>query len=327
MRSRVLFALALALPAARALHARPLLPAELGALAYRGFCVVPSWVPRADVERIRSDVLATQKHGLLRTATVGNGQRVRTDESIRRSQMCSLIPGPPSRVGCLETRMQLTAAVERLRAELSGTPELSGLLQELTPFQTELAYLHYPPEGYYTRHLDVSATNAGWDRLGRSRADGTSLERWERRRTISMLLYLNSDWDVDRWGGQLRIFSGSAELSAPAAREHASSRSAGGATSALAELPRMLPNLEERCVDVAPEGGTLVLMRSELIEHEVVTTQRQRQCVVGWFRTVRRAAAATVIVGGGELVSSSSLSDVMTTTTVSSSVAQFELLQ
>ena len=72
-----------------------------------------------------------------------------------------------------------------------------------------------------------------------------------------MLLYLNSPWDR-AWGGELRVYE-------PSPAEEA----------------------EERHVDVVPEGGTLVLMRSDRVPHEVRTTHRPRQCIVGWFRSMR----------------------------------------
>ena len=70
-----------------------------------------------------------------------------------------------------------------------------------------------------------------------------------------MLLYLDSGWDP-AWGGQLRIFEG------------------------------MEGGQAEAQVDVVPEGGTLGLMRSDLVTHEVLRTERARTCLVGWFRTL-----------------------------------------
>ena len=72
-----------------------------------------------------------------------------------------------------------------------------------------------------------------------------------------MLLYLEDPiWDPS-WGGQLRIFEPSTD-------------EAG----------------EERVVDIQPDGGTLVLMRSDRVPHEVLETRRTRRCLVGWFRTL-----------------------------------------
>ena len=72
-----------------------------------------------------------------------------------------------------------------------------------------------------------------------------------------MLLYLDTGWDAE-WGGCLRVFE-----------EHGAAEEAE----------------EEKFVDIVPEGGTLVLMRSDRVPHEVLETRRARTCVVGWFRT------------------------------------------
>ncbi|EOD05694.1 procollagen-proline dioxygenase-like protein [Emiliania huxleyi CCMP1516] len=68
-------------------------------------------------------------------------------------------------------------------------------------------------------------------------------------REVSLLLYLDPVWRPD-WGGALRIFAKPAP------------------------------------VDVQPEAGTLVLMHSPLLEHEVLETSRARHCVVGWLCSV-----------------------------------------
>lgn len=44
-------------------------------------------------------------------------------------------------------------------------------------------------------------------------------------------------------------------------------------------------DVEEDHVDVLPESGLLVLFDSKKLWHEVRPTQRERACLVGWFRT------------------------------------------
>jgi len=75
------------------------------------------------------------------------------------------------------------------------------------------------------------------------------------RRAVSFLVYLNEGWKSTD-GGALRIY-GSRE------------------------------NEQERHVDVQPEAGTLVMFRSDTVAHEVLTTHRRRQCIVGWFLITR----------------------------------------
>lgn len=77
------------------------------------------------------------------------------------------------------------------------------------------------------------------------------------QREVSLLLYLDAGWQ-EQWGGALRIYASSSN---------------DGATT----------------TDVAPEAGTLVLMRSACTEHEVLETARPRHCLVGWFRSPRHA--------------------------------------
>lgn len=69
-------------------------------------------------------------------------------------------------------------------------------------------------------------------------------------RRISCICYLNESWKTDD-GGQLRIY-----------------------------LPR---EGKEEMVDVLPQGGQLVLLRSELLEHEVLTAHRDRYSITGWL--------------------------------------------
>ena len=92
-------------------------------------------------------------------------------------------------------------------------------------------------------------------------AHGGWLDGGRVRREVSVLLYLDEGWEASM-GGALRI--------------HRDDETADG---------EPLPP-----IDVLPEAGTLVLLRSDAIAHEVLPTRRQRTGVVGWLRTTRRAA-------------------------------------
>jgi SM-20-related protein len=74
------------------------------------------------------------------------------------------------------------------------------------------------------------------------------------RRSISFICYLPDPepaWTPDD-GGQLRVFS--------------------------SDVPG------SDFVDLLPESGSLVLFDSKSVWHEVMPTQRERACLVGWFR-------------------------------------------
>lgn len=74
------------------------------------------------------------------------------------------------------------------------------------------------------------------------------------RRTLSCILYLNANWQPAD-GGALRIY--------------------------------VDPSDRWQCVEVAPQGGTLVTFLSARFEHEVMPARRERLSLTGWFR--RRA--------------------------------------
>jgi SM-20-related protein len=68
------------------------------------------------------------------------------------------------------------------------------------------------------------------------------------RRVISTVLYLNDAWGPED-GGELRLW------------------------------------LDQRFVDVPPQGGTLVAFASDRFPHEVRPARRERLSLTGWFRT------------------------------------------
>ena len=91
-------------------------------------------------------------------------------------------------------------------------------------------YAYYPVGGFYKKHID------------RFSQDDT--------RTISMVLYLNSEWKESD-GGQLRIHH---------------------------------PDLSNGMTDISPLGGRLVCFLSSQIEHEVLPATRIRRSFAGWWK-------------------------------------------
>ena len=234
-----------------------LAPAALAELSRSGFCVVPQWLSPAATEAVLLDTQSCDAAGLPRRAGVRAVHAI--DDDTRRSSILPLYPPPRPSAGSVDVRLALSEAVRRLGDQLeAGLPGLPAL----SPFGTELAYLFYPAGGFYLRHIDVPATRAGWTPLGRSPEDGGSFSGAATRREVSMLLYLHANWDR-AWGGSLRI----------------SVRDEGGGGDE--------EQGTESYVDVVPEGGTLVLMRSDRVPHEVLETRRPRNCLVGWFRQER----------------------------------------
>lgn len=117
---------------------------------------------------------------------------------------------------------QLLDGLEALRLELNRDLQL-GL------FELEAHYARYPAGAAYKRHTDQPQ--------GRG------------RRRMSLVIYLNEDWDA-ACGGQLRLHGG-----------HAGP------------------------VDVLPLAGRLVCFLSQGREHEVLPSTRVRWSVTGWLLT------------------------------------------
>lgn len=242
------------------LPARPISEPALASLAERGWCMIPEWLDPPSVAAILSDAEALDAI-CAREAGVGSREGRDVDTQVRNSRLCALYPPPPPSAGCIDTRMALYGAADSLRAELQTA--VSPSLPELHHFQTELSYLSYPEGGFYKRHLDVPRTNGGWylrSRRPEHGGSGTGV-----RRAVSFILYLDSPWRAE-WGGALRIF----EQDRP------------GSAAPGAPVP---PSARESHTDVVPHGGTLVILRSDRVEHEVLATRRPRRCLVGWFRT------------------------------------------
>ena len=239
----------------------PLPSAALRSLRDSGFCAIPNFLSPISTRAVFDDALLCEEAGLPRSAGIGSARgagkagAIRQNEAVRRSSMLTLYPPPTNSVGHGDTRDALIQCINAVRTQLETAPELQGLLPPLAPFHTELAYLFYPEGGRYLRHMDVPSRRGGWSPIGRDAEDGGSFSQAALRREISLLLYLNSDWDTAAWGGALRIWESS--------------------------------EAEEHMVDIAPEGGTLVLMRSDRVPHEVLETTRPRHCVVGWLRALR----------------------------------------
>ena len=82
----------------------------------------------------------------------------------------------------------------------------------------------------------------------------------ERARVVSLIAYLNADWTSGD-GGELVIWAGNGE---------------GGSVQ-----------------EVMPLAGTMVLMLSEEIPHEVRVAHRERRAVAGWFRVNAFSAQPT----------------------------------
>lgn len=96
-------------------------------------------------------------------------------------------------------------------------------------FSFESHFAHYAEGDFYKKHLDAF--------------------KGEANRVLSLVVYLNADWQPDD-GGELVIYNENGE-----------------------KLRRVSPDL-----------GTVVVFLSEEFPHEVLPAQRDRYSIAGWFR-------------------------------------------
>lgn len=286
------FTVAFLCPALRAVSSSPgstrctslLTEANLHALSTAGFCIAPGCVDASLTGAIRRDILDLDAAGATRMAAVGSRGNVALDQTVRRSRSRALFPPPPVHVGNASLRRELLAFLEALRLQLNAAiadGRLRGVLH-LAPFETEASYLSYDAGGYYKAHLDVPRYGNGWLPASRRPEDGTSLRRWERRREVSVLLYVNEAWCVESMGGALRIHSPASD-EAGESPDHGVAASGGVTRAAAADAAAFH--------DIEPRDGTLVVMRSPCVKHEVLTSAMPRQCVAAWFAALRSDGA------------------------------------
>ncbi|MEH6485535.1 MULTISPECIES: 2OG-Fe(II) oxygenase [Pseudomonas] len=188
-------------------------------LATQGWSLLPGFADQTLTAELAQECRARVKNGALSPARVGRGAGQEIREAIRGDQIEWLEPGQSTPT---DAYLQL---IDGLRLALN-----QQLFLGLDSYESHFAF--YPAGAFYKKHLD------------RFRDDD--------RRTVSVVLYLNEQWQDD-FGGELRLY---------------------------------LPDGETR--DVRPEAGSLVVFMSADMPHEVLPATRERLSLAGWFR--RRGA-------------------------------------
>jgi SM-20-related protein len=158
-----------------------------------------------------------QNTGEFRPAAVGQqaGKQILTE--IRGDQICWL-----AEENLLPAEVAYFAKIQSLIEYFNRTCYL-GLLD------AEFHYAEYPVGTFYKRHLDRFKTDS--------------------RRKLSVICYLNEDWQADE-GGQLILYPS-----------------------------------ENQIESILPMGGRLVCFESDKLEHEVLSAVRPRRSITGWLRT------------------------------------------
>jgi SM-20-related protein len=184
---------------------------ELGAA---GFAVRDHYLRPLEVGALLDCAHVRRARGEFSAARVGAAATLQRDPAVRGDRTCWL--NEP----LFPAERSLLLELEQLRLQLNRDLFL-GL------FELESHYAWYPPGAGYVRHVDQP----------HGRGD----------RRLSLILYLNENWD-EHAGGELQIFE--------------------------------LSGAERR---IAPIAGRLVCFLSEGREHAVLPAHRDRFSVAGWF--------------------------------------------
>ncbi|MBL7838876.1 MAG: 2OG-Fe(II) oxygenase [Cyclobacteriaceae bacterium] len=181
-------------------------------LAESGYAVADQFLSQQEVESIQQ-AGGFKADSEFKKAGIGNKQSLQIQEGIR---------------GDYIKWLDRNDAPESVRVYLQRLDELiqylnRALFLSLKDFEVHMTV--YPIGSFYKRHLDQF--------------------KKDDHRKLSVILYLNNDWQ-DSHGGQLRMY------------------------------------LPGQTKDFLPLAGRLVIFRSDEIEHEVLPATRERLSITGW---------------------------------------------
>jgi SM-20-related protein len=184
-------------------------------LKLAGIAVRDHYLQPLQVRALLDCLRERQARGEFASARVGTGRTLQRDTAVRGDRTCWLCEP------LLAAEQSLLSEFEQLRLQLNRDLYL-GL------FELEAHYAWYPPGAGYARHVDQP----------HGRSD----------RRVSLILYLNENWDT-RAGGELQMFDA---------------------------------GIDRRQIE--PLAGRLVCFLAAGREHAVLPARRDRFSVTAWFR-------------------------------------------
>ena len=185
-----------------------------------GWVAIPSFIVPGMVAALGEECSRLAAQGSFHDAAIGSGADRQIAGDVRADQILWL-----EQSGSSEAQKECLDRFEEMRLKLNRELQL-GL------FEFECHFARYTPGAFYRKHLDQFSRDS--------------------RRRLSIILYLNSNWQSED-GGELRFYLEGAPVS--------------------------------RHVDIRPDGGTLVLFLSDRFPHEVLPAKRERLSMTGWFKT------------------------------------------
>ncbi|MDB9741954.1 2OG-Fe(II) oxygenase [Akkermansiaceae bacterium] len=191
------------------------------AIAEDGYGIFPHLLS-ADVQQGLIELMvAKEAEDEFVAAGVGRGQETKVNSEIRNDSIIWLDDDSSSAIA---------------HTYINGMHRLCEFFREflfLSVFTYEGHLARYPAAGFYKPHLDRHEKTLA--------------------REISIISYLNTDWDESD-GGQLRLFTD----------------------------PSLGVNGPH--IDVSPQAGTVVIFRSATFWHEVLPSKKTRLSLTGWLR-------------------------------------------
>ncbi|CAM9305152.1 unnamed protein product [Choristocarpus tenellus] len=195
-----------------------------------------------------------EKSGKLKPAGMGSGNMLWKNEQKRGDHIMWItdgVQGEGTLPEVLETLLQRMSAVGSSLRGMGVHGRSSGLRLTGTT-SVQLAY--YPGDGRgYVRHLDTPKS-------------ARESEEANRKASITMLYYLNPNWDASM-GGQLRIHLGPM----------------GNRGSKEDQFNTQPAPSKDGVWDIEPLLDRTVIFRSELVHHEVLPAFSPRLAVTMWF--------------------------------------------
>lgn len=186
-------------------------------VATQDWAIMPHCLPTQTAIDLKQDLIRRQDAGQFKKAGVGKVKENKIRTEIRSDETLWW-----QETDLIDAQNIYYQNINILRKALNKAFFLN--LEEF-----ECHYACYPVGAFYKRHVDSFRQNNS--------------------RLISVILYLNEDWQASQ-GGNLRIYN---------------------------------PD-NENFIDILPTQATLICMRSDTVWHEVLLATRPRYSIAGWLR-------------------------------------------
>ena len=186
---------------------------------------------------LAAECRALHEKNSLKQARIGRAQETHVQTNIRSDQIAWLEAGQSA---ACDAYLQI---MDQLRITLN-----QALYLGLEEYESHFAF--YAPGAAYSKHLD------------RFHSDDA--------RTVSVVLYLNEDWQTEQ-GGALRLYP-------PQSPTQSQSQSPSPSPT-----PTQNPQ-ENTSQDIYPEAGRIAIFLSADMPHEVLPATRDRMSLTGWFK-------------------------------------------